>query len=39
MPTVMEPPRTNPAADYISQIISLVKTKNPAEPEFHQAVV
>jgi len=34
----MEPPKSN-AADYIAQIISLVKAKNPAEPEFHQAVL
>ncbi len=38
MSPVMEPPRSN-AADYISQIINLVKAKNPAEPEFHQAVL
>jgi glutamate dehydrogenase (NADP+) len=35
----MEPPKKNAAADYISQIINLVKAKNPAEPEFHQAVL
>src|ERR1700681_234185 len=39
MSPVMEPPKTNPSADYISQIINLVKAKNPAEPEFHQAVL
>src|SRR5258706_5536274 len=38
MSAVMEPPKSN-AADYIAQIISLVKAKNPAEPEFHQAVL
>ncbi len=38
MSTVMEPPK-NAAADYISQVLSLVKAKNPAEPEFHQAVL
>ncbi len=38
MSTVMEPPR-NAAADYIAQVMSLVKAKNPAEPEFHQAVL
>ncbi len=38
MSTVMEPPK-NAAVDYISQVISLVRAKNPAEPEFHQAVV
>ena len=26
-------------ADYIDQILNLVKAKNPAEPEFHQAVL
>ena len=35
----MEPPKSNPAADYTSQILNLVKAKNPAEPEFHQAVL
>src|ERR1700704_5761798 len=39
MSHVMEPPTTNPAADYISRTINLVKAKNPAEPEFHQAVL
>jgi len=29
----------NAAGDYIGQIFNLVKTKNPAEPEFHQAVL
>ncbi|MBI3474827.1 MAG: NADP-specific glutamate dehydrogenase [Acidobacteria bacterium] len=29
----------NLAAEYISQTMSLVKAKNPAEPEFHQAVL
>src|SRR5882724_3665801 len=38
MTTVMEPPKAN-EADYISKIINLVKAKNPAEPEFHQAVL
>jgi glutamate dehydrogenase (NADP+) len=35
----MEPPKANAAADYINQIINLIKAKNPAEPEFHQAVL
>jgi glutamate dehydrogenase (NADP+) len=35
----MEPPKKNAAADYIGQIFNLVKAKNPAEPEFHQAVM
>ncbi len=39
MNTVMEPPMANAAGDYIGQIFNLVKTKNPAEPEFHQAVL
>jgi glutamate dehydrogenase (NADP+) len=38
MTAVMEPPKKHAAADYIDQIINLVKAKNPAEPEFHQAV-
>src|SRR5216684_3933848 len=39
MSPVMEPPKTNAGADYPSQILNLVKAKNPAEPEFHQAVL
>jgi len=39
MNTVMEPPMANAAGDYIGQIFNLVKVKNPAEPEFHQAVL
>jgi glutamate dehydrogenase (NADP+) len=39
MSPVMEPPKANAAADYINQIINLIKAKNPAEPEFHQAVL
>src|SRR6201993_3442843 len=39
MSAVMEPPKANAAADYIHQIFNLVKAKNPAEPEFHQAVL
>src|SRR5512147_2604086 len=39
MTAVMEPPKKNAAADYISQVFNLVKAKNPAEPEFHQAVM
>jgi glutamate dehydrogenase (NADP+) len=35
----MEPPKKNAAADYIAQVLNLVKAKNPAEPEFHQAVL
>ncbi len=39
MSHVMEPPKLNAVADYPSQILNLVKAKNPAEPEFHQAVL
>jgi glutamate dehydrogenase (NADP+) len=39
MSPVMEPPKKSASADYINQIINLVKAKNPAEPEFHQAVL
>jgi len=38
MTAVMEPPK-KAGADYINQILNLVKAKNPAEPEFHQAVL
>jgi glutamate dehydrogenase (NADP+) len=38
MSHVMEPPKRNAGADYIEQNIHLIKAKNPAEPEFHQAV-
>ncbi len=38
MSTVMEPPK-KAGADYTNQILNLVKAKNPAEPEFHQAVM
>ena len=39
MAAVMEPPKKHAAGDYIAQILNLVKAKNPAEPEFHQAVL
>jgi glutamate dehydrogenase (NADP+) len=39
MSAVMDPPKGNAAADYINQVLNLVKSKNPAEPEFHQAVL
>ena len=39
MSNVMEPPKAHAAADYANQILNLVKAKNPAEPEFHQAVL
>jgi glutamate dehydrogenase (NADP+) len=35
----MEPPKVHGKADYTTQILNLVKAKNPAEPEFHQAVM
>ena len=38
MSSVMAPPRVKAPADYIEQVMISVKTKNPAEPEFHQAV-
>ena len=34
---IINPPATK-AADYIEEVMTLVKAKNPAEPEFHQAV-
>src|ERR1700733_11755670 len=39
MTAVMEPPKKHAAPDYIGQILTLIKAKNPAEPEFHQAVL
>ena len=39
MTPVMEPPKKNATADYIEQVFNIVKAKNPAEPEFHQAVM
>src|ERR1039457_4927386 len=39
MSAVMEPPKGTSLSDYASQILNLVKAKNPAEPEFHQAVM
>ena len=35
---VMPPPGVKPNGDYIEAVMSSVKAKNPAEPEFHQAV-
>src|SRR5574342_703412 len=32
------PPKTGSTKDYVSALMSLVKAKNPGEPEFHQAV-
>ena len=34
----MTPTRTMTAKEYVLAVISLVRAKNPAEPEFHQAV-
>ena len=36
--TVMPPGIKSPAGDYINEVMAQVKVKNPAEPEFHQAV-
>src|SRR5437762_2963060 len=38
MTSVMTPPGTKAPETYIEQVMSSVKAKNPAEPEFHQAV-
>jgi glutamate dehydrogenase (NADP+) len=37
--SVMTPPhvKTN-KGDYIEEVLTTIKAKNPAEPEFHQAV-
>jgi glutamate dehydrogenase (NADP+) len=34
----MTPPNKTTRGDYIEEVLTLVKAKNPAEPEFHQAV-
>jgi glutamate dehydrogenase (NADP+) len=36
--SVMTPPGLKSSGDYIEEVITTVKAKNPAEPEFHQAV-
>ena len=36
--TTMTPPGVKAPAEYVEQVMNLVKAKNPAEPEFHQAV-
>jgi len=36
--SVMTPPNKITKGDYIEDVLTLVKAKNPAEPEFHQAV-
>ena len=38
MTSVMTPPGIKAPGDYIEQVMMSVKAKNPAEPEFHQAV-
>ena len=38
MTSVMTPPALKAPADYIESVMISVKAKNPAEPEFHQAV-
>ena len=38
MTSVMIAPPVKAPADYIEEVMSSVKAKNPAEPEFHQAV-
>jgi len=38
MSCVMAPPNVKVPADYIEEVTRSVKAKNPAEPEFHQAV-
>src|ERR1035437_5333123 len=35
---IMNPPAIKVPGDYIKQVMAQVKAKNPAEPEFHQAV-
>jgi len=35
---VMTASKTAPAKDYVTSLMARVKTQNPAEPEFHQAV-
>jgi len=35
--SVMTPPNVK-TGDYIEEVLTTVKAKNPAEPEFHQAV-
>jgi len=38
MSTTLTPPGVKAPAEYVEKIMALVKAKNPAEPEFHQAV-
>jgi glutamate dehydrogenase (NADP+) len=36
--TVITPPGVRTSSGYVEEVMTLVKAKNPAEPEFHQAV-
>ena len=36
--SVMTPPKKTTKGDYVDEVLAIVKAKNPAEPEFHQAV-
>ena len=36
--SVMTPPGIKNSGDYIEDVMSIVRAKNTAEPEFHQAV-
>src|SRR6185503_5353686 len=35
---ILTPPGINIPGDYVAAVLNTVKAKNPAEPEFHQAV-
>jgi len=39
MSTTMTPPGVKAPTEYVDQVMAIVKAKNPAEPEFHQAVM
>ncbi len=36
--STMTPPGNKVTGDYIEEVMTTVRSKNPAEPEFHQAV-
>src|SRR2546427_10261700 len=36
--STMTPPGNKATGDYIEEVMTTVRSKNPAEPEFHQAV-
>ncbi|HVZ16649.1 MAG TPA: NADP-specific glutamate dehydrogenase [Terriglobales bacterium] len=38
MSTTLTPPGVKAPTEYVDQVMAIVKAKNPAEPEFHQAV-